>query len=95
MRLAKTVLAGSILAFISSATLAQQAATGIVTMVDRINGAIAIRPTQSGTVGASNPAAEQFKIQGNMLTSLHAGDRVSFSVSESGGTKTITKIEKK
>ena len=29
-----------------------------------------------------------------MLTTLHAGDKVTFSVSETGGTKTITKIEK-
>ena len=94
MRLIKTILAGSMLAVVSSAALAQQAATGIVTIVDRINGSIAIRPTQSGTVGAAPGAAEQFKIQGSMLTTLHAGDRVSFSVSESGGTKTVTKIEK-
>jgi len=26
---------------------------------------------------------------------VHAGDKVTFSVSESGGTKTITKLEKK
>ena len=29
-----------------------------------------------------------------MLNTLHAGDKVTFSVSETGGTKTITKIEK-
>jgi Cu/Ag efflux protein CusF len=32
---------------------------------------------------------------GARLNELHAGDRVSFGVSESAGTKTITKIEKK
>ena len=100
MRLAKTVLAGSLLALISSVTLAQEALTGTVTMVNRISGTVTIQPTQGGTesatVGANTGGtAEQFKVQAGMLTSLHAGDRVTFSVSEAGGTKTITKIEKK
>jgi hypothetical protein len=34
-------------------------------------------------------------VQAGMLTSVHAGDKVTFSVSETGGTKTITKIEKR
>jgi cold shock CspA family protein len=84
---------------ISSATLAQQALTGTVTMVNRIKGTITIQPTQSGTesatVGAAGGAAELFKVQAGMLTTLHAGDRVTFSVSDTGDTKTITKIEKK
>lgn len=94
MRLAKTVLAGSMLAIISSVTLAQQAPlAGTVTTVDRISGTITIQ--QSGTVGASTGGvSEQFKVQGGMLNTLHAGDTVTFSVSETGGTKTITKIEK-
>ena len=96
MRLVKTVLAGSMLAVISSVTLAQQAPlTGTVTTVDRISGTVTIQQTQSGTVGASAGAAgEQYKVQAGMLTTLHAGDKVSFSVSEAGGTKTITKLEK-
>ena len=100
MRLAKTALAGSLLALIGSVALAQEALTGTVTMVNRISGTITIQPTQSGTesatVGANTGGtAEQFKVQAGMLTSLHAGDRVTFSVSEAGGTKTITKIDKK
>lgn len=96
MKLANTVLAGSLLSIISSVAPAQQAPlTGTLTMVDRINGTVTIQPTQSGTVGAgSGPAAEQYKAQPGMLGTLHAGDRVTFSVSESGPTKTITKIEK-
>ena len=39
-------------------------------------------------------ATEQFKIQEGLLNTLHAGDKVTFTVSESGPTKTITKIEK-
>ena len=61
MRLAKMVLAGSMLTVISSVTLAQQALTGTVTTIDRISGTIAIRQTQSGTVGANTGGAtEQF-----------------------------------
>ena len=95
MRLAKMVLAGSMLTVISSVTLAQQALTGTVTTIDRISGTIAIQQTQSGTVGANTGGAtEQYKVQGVSLDTLHAGDKVTFSVSESGGKKTITKLEK-
>ena len=95
MRLAKIVLAASMLTAISSVTLAQQAMTGMVTTIDRINGSIAIKQTQSGTVGANTGGAtEQFKVQDGMLNTLHAGDKVTFSVSEAGGKRTITKLEK-
>ena len=95
MRLAKIVLAASMLTALSSVTLAQQAITGTVTTIDRINGTIAIQQTQSGTVGAnSGGATERFKVQDGMLNTLHAGDKVILSVSETGGTKTVTKIEK-
>ena len=95
MRLAKTILAGSMLALVSSVALAQQASTGTVTTINRISGTIAIQQTQSGTVGASaGGATEQFKVQNGMLNTLHAGDKVTFSVSEAGGTRTITKLEK-
>ncbi|MES2194224.1 MAG: hypothetical protein V4517_07395 [Pseudomonadota bacterium] len=100
MRLTQVVLAGSILAFISSVTLAQQAPlTGTVTTIDRISSTITIQPTPSGTegttVGANTAgAAEQFKAQASMLGTVHAGDKVTFSVSETGGTKTLTKLDK-
>ncbi|WP_291858720.1 copper-binding protein [Bradyrhizobium sp.] len=99
--MARTVLVGSMLAMIPSMAVAQPAPpaapaplTGTVTMVNRISATITIQPTQSGTVGANIGAAEQYKIQGSMLNTLHAGDRVTFSVSEMGGSKTITKIDK-
>ena len=99
MRLTQALLAGSLLAVISSVTFAQEGLTGTVTMVNRINGTVTIQPapngTESATVGASGGAAEQFKVQAGMLTALHAGDQVTFSVSETGGTKSITKIEKR
>ncbi len=93
MRLAKTVLAVFILTAASSVALAQQTITGTVTTIDRINGTIAIQPAQSGTVGA-NTATEQFKVQSGILNTVHAGDKVILSVSETGGTRTVTKLEK-
>jgi Cu/Ag efflux protein CusF len=96
MKIAKTILAGAaVLTIIGSAALAQQALTGTVTQIDRINRTVAIKQTQSGTVGANTGgAAEEFKAQdGLSLDSLHAGDRVTFSTSETGGTKTITKFQ--
>jgi len=95
MKIAKIILAGTaVLTIISSAALAQQALTGTVTRVDRINRTVAIQQTQSGTIGANTGgAAEEFKAQdGLSLDTLHAGDKVTFSASEAGGIKTITKF---
>ena len=98
MRMAKTTLAGcAILAVVGSAALAQQAITakGMITKIDRTTGTIAIQRTQEGTVGAnSGGAAEEFKVQGASLDAWHAGDKVSFTATEAGGSKTIIKIEK-
>ena len=96
MKIAKIILAGTaVLSIIGSAALAQQARTGTVTVVDRINRTVAIKQTQSGTVGANTGgAAEEFKAQdGLSLEALHAGDKVTFSASETGGIKTITKVQ--
>jgi Cu/Ag efflux protein CusF len=96
MKIAKLILAGAaVLTIIGSAALAQQALTGTVTQIDRINRTVAIKQTQSGTVGANTgSAAEEFKAQdGLSLDSLHAGDKVTFSTSETGGSKTITKFQ--
>ena len=96
MKIAKIILAGTaILAITGSAALGQQALTGTVTKVDRINHTVAIQQTQSGTVGASpGGTLEEFKAQdGLSLDGLHAGDKVTFSASEAGGVKTITKIQ--
>jgi Cu/Ag efflux protein CusF len=96
MNIARIILAGTAaLAITSSAALAQQALTGTVTKVDRLNGSVAIKQTQSGTVGANTGgAAEEFKAQdGLSLDALHAGDKITFSASDTGGVKTITKFQ--
>ena len=97
MKLAKLILAGSLLVIVPSLTSAQQALTGTVTTIDRINGTIAIKQMQSGTVGAGTGGAteQMYKAPDGSLDKLHAGDRVTFAVSEIGGKKTITNIESK
>jgi Cu/Ag efflux protein CusF len=74
-------LAGSVaLTIISSAAFAQQALTGTITQVDRINRTVLIEQTQSAEDSLS-------------LDTLHAGDKISFSATETGGIKTITKLQ--
>ncbi|THD73682.1 MAG: hypothetical protein E7813_02245 [Bradyrhizobium sp.] len=96
MKLAKLVLTTSLLLGMSSLACAQQTVTGTVTTIDRISGTIAIAQPQSGTVGASTGGAteQQFKASDDLLEKIHAGDRVTVSVTESGGKKTVTKIER-
>jgi hypothetical protein len=116
MKTARIMLAGLAALTFGSVASAEQAMTGTVTRIDRLDGTIAIQlqktPTQSGTVGANTggantgsantgsaktdgPAEElKTKIQGNLLNVLHAGDRVKFSLTEAGGTKTISNVER-
>jgi Cu/Ag efflux protein CusF len=96
MRIAKIILAGAAAVIITgSAALAQQTGTGSITKVDEASGKIAIQPTQSGTVGANSGGATEFKVQdGLMFNALKVGDKVSFTATDTGGVKTITKLEK-
>ena len=96
MKLSKLILAGVTLAAVPSIALAQQASEGMITMINRLDSTIAIKQVQEGTVGASGGGAteQQFKASADMLDSVHAGDRVKFTVSDNGGKKTITKIER-
>ena len=89
------LLAGMVTLSLGSSALAQQQAQGVVTQIDRINSTVGIRQTQSGTVGASPGAAEEYKAPGLPLDDLHAGDGVTFSATETGGVKTLTKIDRR
>jgi Cu/Ag efflux protein CusF len=97
MNLAKMMLAGAMLAAVPSMTLAQQSLTGTVIGIDRLSGTIGIQLTQGGTVGAGGGGAteQEYKAPEGMLENVHAGDKISFSASEIGGKKTITKIDPK
>jgi Cu/Ag efflux protein CusF len=92
------ILAGAAaLVIVSSGALAQQAATGSITKIDEANGKITIQPAQSGTVGANTGGAadNEFKVQdGLMFNSMKPGDKVTFTATDTGGVKTITKLEK-
>ena len=96
MKLAKLILAGAMLATVPSIVLAQQSQTGTVSIINRLDGTIAIKETPNGTVGAAGGGAteQQFAASVDLLDSVHAGDRVTFTVSENSGKKTITKIER-
>ena len=97
MKIAGMIMAATVaLSVVGTSALAQQMRTGMVTRIDRISGTITIRDMPDGTTGANAGAAtEEFKVQdGARLNALHAGDRVSFAVSDTAGTKTLTKIDK-
>ena len=91
-----TQAATAALSIAGTAALAQQTRTGMVTRIDRISSTISIKDMPDGTTGTNAGAAtEEFKVQdGARLNALHAGDRVTFAVSDAAGTKTITKIDK-
>ena len=98
MKLATITIAGTtVLTIIASAAFADQTLTGTVTRIDRTNATVVIQQAQDGTVGASpgGGMAEEFKAQnGALLDTVHAGDRVTFSVTGTGANKTITKFKK-
>jgi Cu/Ag efflux protein CusF len=100
MKIAKTLatILATAAAFITigSAAWAQQALMGTITGINRLNDTVAIKQAQNGTVGANaSGGAEEFKVQkGLSLEDLHAGDKVSFSVTGTGDTRTITKLQR-
>jgi Cu/Ag efflux protein CusF len=80
----------------SSGALAQETLTGSITKVGELNGKVTIQQAQSETVGANTSGtADDFKVQDGLLfNSLQPGDKVVFTATEIGGSKTITKLQK-
>ena len=95
MRAVKIVLTSlAAVSLVTSAALAEQS-SGMVTKIDRLAGTITIQQTQGGTVGAAGGAVQEYKVpKTQSLEAFHAGDKVTFSATESGGAKTIDKLEK-
>jgi Cu/Ag efflux protein CusF len=94
MKLSKVIWASAVISASSAAALAQQTLSGTVEKVDEKKGTITVQQTQSGTVGGSG-AAQEFKAQDGLLfNALRPGDRITFTVSEVNGSKTITKLNK-
>jgi hypothetical protein len=98
MTIARILSTGAAAALIvlGSAALAEDTHTGMITGINRLNDSIAIRQTQSGTVGANTGAPEQFKVQkGVSLEDIHAGDKVTFSaIAGAEGIRTVTNLKK-
>ena len=88
------------IALCGSVSAQQQGSAGTITGINRLTGTVAITPTQSGTVGSNAPApepapSEEFKVKdGALLDAVHAGDSVTYTVAETGGVKTITKLDR-
>ena len=102
MRTARTVLAcAAAIKILICPAMAQQETTGMITMIDRMNGTIAIQPMHDANAktnpnaGADpNAPTEQYKVQdAKLLDSVHAGDKVAFSAT-GDGAKTITKLQR-
>jgi Cu/Ag efflux protein CusF len=82
---------------ISWGALAQEnQSKGRITLLDHINGKIALQHAPAGTVGAAgaSPLVDEYKIQDSLAKDLHAGDEVDFTATQIGGVLTITKIQK-
>jgi hypothetical protein len=109
MKLSKAIWASAVISVMSTAALAEEA-TGTVTRVDEERGTISIQLTQGGTVGTgsgavltqgatvsvdSGGAVQEFRAQDPLLfNELHPGDKVVFTIFDSNGRKTITKLNK-
>lgn len=101
MTFTRLILAGAATLLISGSAALGQAQSGQengqVTVVNRLNNTITVRPIQDGTVGANTAGdAQQFKVKdGLSLEDLHAGNHITYSVTEQGGTRTITSFKKR
>lgn len=97
MQLRKIMLAGTMaIAFagVTPAWAADQTFSGLVTVVDRTTGEIVVKRDDGGTVGSGAAVAtERFKMRDGIPESLHAGEKVTISYSETGGVKTATKVD--
>ena len=100
MKTASIMITVAAIALCGSALAQQQGTAGTITGINRLTGMVAITPTQNGTVGSNAPGsapapAEEFKVKdGALLDAVHAGDLVTYSVAETGGVKTITKLDR-
>ena len=93
MKTSRFVLIGAAVVS-ASAVFAQQNLTGTLTMIDRPDRNVVIQRQQNGTVGTTG-ANDVLKVPPSLsLDNVHVGDKVGYAVTESGGIKTVTKLEK-
>jgi len=98
MGTARFILAGAaVITMLASSAFADDM-TGMVTRIDRLNNTISIQEMQKGTVGGSAAGAgalQEYKAKdAAMLDSVHAGDRVTDSATDTDGASTLTKLQK-
>jgi hypothetical protein len=100
MRLTERVACAAVItvmgSFAGSAAQADQTFTGVVTILDRTTSEVVIKQAPAGeTVGANTPGAvEKFRLR-TVPESLHAGERVTVTYTESNGVKTISNVTEK
>jgi hypothetical protein len=100
MKTASIMITVAAIALCGSASAQQQDSAGTITGINRLTSTVAITPTESSTVGSNGPASapapsEEFKVKdGALLDAVHAGDRVTYTVAETDGEKTITKLDR-
>jgi hypothetical protein len=94
MGTAKFVLAGAAAITVLASSAFADDLTGMVTSINRIS----IQQTQKGTVGGSAGGAgalRQYKAKdAAMLDAVHAGDRVTYTATDTDGTGMLTKLQK-
>ena len=97
MHVSRAAAIGTIaLALCSAGVFAQEPRLGTISRVDEANGTIAIAEAQIGTTGSgAGAAAQEFKLQDGLLfNAIKEGDRISYTVEDVRGVKTITKLQK-
>ena len=98
MGTAKFILAGAAAITMLASSAFADDMTGMVTSINRLNNTISIQEMQKGTVGGSAGGAgalQQFKAKdAAMLDAVHAGDRVTYSATNTDGAGTLTKLQK-
>ena len=95
MHTPRTAIIGTIaLTLCSAAAFAQESRLGTISRVDPAKGTIAVAET--GTTGSNTMSgAQEYKLQEPLLfNAIKDGDRISFTVQDKDGVKTITKLQK-
>ena len=83
-------------AMCSLGAIAQETRQGTISRIDPAKGTIAVAETQAGTTGASTMSgAQEYRLLDPLLfNAIKDGDRISFTVEDKDGVKTITKLQK-
>jgi Cu/Ag efflux protein CusF len=95
MPFTRLIISFAALTLAASSASAQQM-RGSIERVDEPHGSITVQRPLEGTVGASGTVgSEKFAVQDGLLfNALREGDKISFTVREINGVKTITTLQK-